>query len=284
MSLRRSASLVKHNNSLGGRNKVKSSLGSDLHAVLHLASRWVNLGHSEDRADPSYVPRGQLPPAARGCGYSSCWSCHNTAQPPPLRKWDTESANWIRKNHCQRAFSNLSCSEDSAKPPSHPHCCAYIWQTWYESTPLVPVLFRRGISHAEGVQLSMVVEWGLSSPSRRGGVRLCVSGGLSKNKLCLWSQRVPEQWNGRGGCEVGVAVEKVNLTLMRVLIRFKFQRSNSKPPWPPVCLPSSAPGHALQKKSPPPTKQKLLYETRIKILPLQNSVWPQNYRQMCSNV
>lgn len=72
---------------------------------------------------------------------------------------------------------------------------------------------------------------------------VCVSGGLSKNKLCLWSQRVPEQWKGRGGCEVGVAAEKVNLTLMRVLIRFEFQWSNSKPPWPPVCLPSSEPGH-----------------------------------------
>lgn len=64
VSLGRSASLVKHNNSLEGRNKGKSSLGSDLQAVLHLTSRWVNLGHSEERVDPSYVPSGQLHPAA----------------------------------------------------------------------------------------------------------------------------------------------------------------------------------------------------------------------------
>lgn len=212
----------------------------------------------EDRADPSYVPWGQLHPGASGCGYSSCWSCRNTPQPPPLRKWDIEGVNWIRKNHCQRGFSNLACSEDSTEPPSHPRCCAYIWQTWYESTPPVPVLFRQGISHAEGVQLSMVVEWGLSSPSRRGGVRLCVcgvlAGGLSKNKLCLWSQRVPEQWKGRGGCEVGLAVEEVNLTLMRVLIRFKFQRSNSTTTMTSSL--SAIINHALQKK----IKQKWLYK------------------------
>lgn len=61
VSLGSAASLVKHNNSPGGRNNRESSLGSDLQTVLHLASRWVNLGHSEERAHPSCVPRGQPP-------------------------------------------------------------------------------------------------------------------------------------------------------------------------------------------------------------------------------
>lgn len=91
--------------------------------------------------------------------------------------------------------------------------------------PLVPVLFLQGISHAEGVQLSMAVEWGLSSPLRRGGVRLRVPvcrGGCRKiNCVCDLNESLN---SGKG--EVGVA----NFALMRVLIRIKFQWSNSKPP------------------------------------------------------
>lgn len=49
---------------------------------------------------------------------------------------------------------------------------------------MVPVLMRQGISYAEGVQLSMVGEWGLSKSlwKRR---YVCVLEGLLKNKLCL---------------------------------------------------------------------------------------------------
>ena len=95
----------------------------------------------------------------------------------------------------------------------------------------MPVLFLQGISHAEGVQLSTVVEWGLSSPLRTGGVCLCVcvcvcvAGVVEKiNCVCDLNESLN---SGKG--EVGVAVEKVNLTLMRLLIGFKFQWSNSKP-------------------------------------------------------
>lgn len=126
--------------------------------------------------------------------------------PPQLRKWDIQSVNWIRKKHCQRGgFFFLIWLVVKVRPSLRLRLILTVVLIFDKPDVslhrLVPVLFLRGISHAEGVQLSTLVEWGLSSPLRTGGryASVCVGGGLLKNKLCLWSQRVPEQWKGRGG-------------------------------------------------------------------------------------
>lgn len=87
------------------------------------------------------------------------------------------------------------------------------------------MLFQQGIS-AEGVQLSMVVEWEFSSPFRKGGVCMRVYMGVFKNINCVCY--LNKSLSSAKG-EVGVGVKKVNLTLMTVFIRFKFQLSELKP-------------------------------------------------------
>lgn len=74
----------------------------------------------------------------------------------------------------------------------------------------MPVLFLQGISHPEGVQLSMLVEWGLKSPQKGRCASVCVrecgsggggGGGCRKiNCVCDLNESLNSgEEGGRGG-------------------------------------------------------------------------------------